>query len=53
VSQIEPVFGKQRCDQILACVSALDSVPDFGALMRLLVLENEAGRARGIESGRG
>ena len=53
VSQIEPVLGEAHCSEILACVSALDSVTDFGALMRLLVLENEAGRARGIESGRG
>ena len=49
VSQIEPVFGKQRSDQILACVSALELVPDFDALMRLLVLGDEAGRARGRE----
>ncbi len=36
VSQIEPVFGRARCSDILACVSALDSVADFGELMRLL-----------------
>jgi 2-methylcitrate dehydratase PrpD len=39
VSQIEPVFGQQRCAEILACVSTLESAADFGTLMRLLIAE--------------
>jgi len=39
LSQIEPVFGKQRCGEILACVTTLESVAEFDTLMRLLIAE--------------
>jgi 2-methylcitrate dehydratase PrpD len=39
VSQIEPVFGKRRCDELISCVLKLESVPEFGELTRLLKKE--------------
>jgi 2-methylcitrate dehydratase PrpD len=39
VSQIEPVLGKGRCGEILACVSTLECQTDFGRLVQLLTPE--------------
>ena len=36
VSQIEPVLGAARTNELLSCVSGLESVPDFVELLRLL-----------------
>ena len=39
VSQIEPVLGKTRCDELISRVLKLEMVPDFEELTRLLVAE--------------
>lgn len=36
VLQIEPALGKAGCGEVLSCVSALEAVPDFSELTRLL-----------------
>ena len=35
-SQIEPVLGKERCEELFACVASLEDVRDCGELTRLL-----------------
>lgn len=37
VSQIEPVLGSARCEELLACVRSLDTVADCSELTQLLV----------------
>ncbi|HUP95883.1 MAG TPA: MmgE/PrpD family protein [Burkholderiales bacterium] len=39
VSQIEPVLGTTRCNELLACVSSLEDVHNAGELTRLLSVE--------------
>jgi 2-methylcitrate dehydratase PrpD len=45
VSQIEPVLGNARCNELLSCVASLESLPDFSELTRLLIPQGQT-RAR-------